>query len=283
MRLGISSWTVPWSIGVRGYPLPDSPLDAFGLLELAVEADVRVVQIADNLPLDQLTGDELDRLARAAAERALVLEVGTRSLDPADLVRYIEIAGRIGARSLRTVLSGPRREAGDVSAAVAAIQRVIPELHQHRVQLALENNEVFAAAHYAAIMRELSTPAVGVCLDTANSLGRPELLGAVLDQLADHTVMLHAKDYDVRRIDTRMGFSVTGAAAGQGRVDFDLVFDRLRAAGRQDLSVIIEHWPPFLGDVVSTVLNEREWLSQSAGFLRPLVEHSPRAGSSEPA
>lgn len=279
MRLGISSWSLPWSIGVDGYPEPESLLDAFGLLDLAGDAEASVVQIADNLPLDQLTGADLQRLSAAAAERGLALEVGTRSLDPGHLSRYIEIASRIGARSLRTVLSGARRGSDDVSAAVAALRQVIPELEHHGVQLALENNEVFAAAHYAAIMRDLSTPAVGICLDTANSLGRPELLEPVLEQLAEHVVMLHAKDYDIQRIDTRMGFSVTGAAAGQGRVDFDLVFDRLRAAGRQDLSVIIEHWPPFLGDTASTVINEREWLSQSAGFLRPLVADEATAVS----
>jgi sugar phosphate isomerase/epimerase len=155
---------------------------------------------------------------------------------------------------------------------VAAIRQVVPDLEHHRVHLALENNEVFGAAHYAAIIHEISAPMVGICLDTANSLGRPELLETVLEHLAGHAVMLHAKDYVVQRIDTRMGFSVSGAAAGQGWVDFDLVLDRLRAAGRQNLSVIIEHWPPFLGDAASTVHQEREWLSQSAGFLRRWID-----------
>jgi sugar phosphate isomerase/epimerase len=277
MRLGISSWTLPWSIGVRGYPQPHRPLDAFALLELAAEAGVPVLQIADNLPLDQLDDGELNRLGAAAAERGMALEVGTRSLEPGNLSRYIETANRVGARSLRTVLSGARREAGDIPAVAAAIGRLLPELDHHGVQLAVENNEVCAAADYAAIIRELSTPSVGICLDTANSLGRPELLETVLDQLATHTVMLHAKDYHLERIDTRMGFSITGAAVGQGMVDFNLVFDRLRAAGRHDLSVIIEHWPPFLEDATSSVATERAWLVQSVEFLRPLVADEPGA------
>ena len=174
MRLGISSWTLPWSIGVQGYPMPERSLGAFGLLDVAVEAGMSVVQIADNLALDELTDVALNRLGNAAAERGVALEVGTRSLDPGHLSRYAEIAGRIGARSLRTVLSGARRAAGDVPAAVTAVRLVVPELERHGLQLALENNEVFAAADYAAIAREVSSPMFGICVDTANSLGRPK-------------------------------------------------------------------------------------------------------------
>ena len=105
-KLGIASWSLPWSIGVQGYPRPERPLGSIGLLEKAVEANAAVVQIADNLPLHELPDQELDQLREAAAARGLALEAGTRSLDPEHLTRYIAIAHRIGARVLRTVLSG---------------------------------------------------------------------------------------------------------------------------------------------------------------------------------
>ncbi len=106
MQLGIASWSVPWSIGVPEYPRPQRPLDAFGLLGKAVEMNVPVVQIADNLPLHELPDTELDRLREAAGARGLTLEVGTRGLNPEHLARYMAIAHKIGARVLRTVLSG---------------------------------------------------------------------------------------------------------------------------------------------------------------------------------
>ena len=106
MKLGISSWSLPWSLGVPGYPRPPRPLDAIGLLEKAVEADVNVAQIADNLPLHELPQPELDRLREGARARGLTLEAGTRGLEPEHLARYITIAQRIGARVLRAVFSG---------------------------------------------------------------------------------------------------------------------------------------------------------------------------------
>jgi len=238
------------------------------LLEKAVEAEVSVVQIADNLPLHELPDQELDQLREAAAARGLVLEAGTRSLDVEHLTRYISITHRIGARILRTVLSGSLFGPQQLAAAEAAILKVLPPLERQGVTLALENNEAFSAAEFAGIVTRIASPHVGICLDTANSLGRPETLQTVVENLAEHAVVLHAKDYDIRRIDTRMGFSVVGAAAGDGRVDFNWVLAELRRRGRSGISVIVEHWPPFAGTIEESVRIEEEWLSRSVGFLR---------------
>ena len=270
-KLGIASWTLPWAIGVHGYPSPQRPLGCIGLLEKAVEARVSVVQIADNLPLHELPDQELDQLREAATTRGLVLEAGTRSLDPEHLARYIAITHRIGARILRTVLSGSLFGSKQLAAAEAAILKVLPALERQGVPLALENNEAFSALEFAGIITRIASPHVGICLDTANSLGRPETLQTVVEHLAEHAVVLHAKDYDIRRIDTRMGFSVVGTAAGDGRVDFNWVLAELRRRGRSGISVIVEHWPPFAGTIEESIRIEEEWLSRSVRFLRSKV------------
>jgi 3-oxoisoapionate decarboxylase len=268
MKLGISSWSLPWAIGLAGYPRPEQPLDAIGLLEKAVEANAAVVQIADNLPLHELPETELDRLRNAARSRGLTLEAGTRGFDPEHLARYVVIAHRIGARVLRTVISGSLCSPEEMAAVENGIQQVLSDLEKHDVTLALENNEAFSAEEFAGIICKLESPRVGICLDTANSLGRPESLTTVVEHLAEHTVMLHAKDYDIRRIDTRMGFSVVGRAAGDGRVDFDWVLAELRRRERTGISVIVEHWPPFAGTIQETIRIEEAWFAQSVRFLR---------------
>jgi sugar phosphate isomerase/epimerase len=270
-KLGIASWSLPWAIGVQGYPSPQRPLGCIGLLEKAAEAKVSVVQIADNLPLHELPDKELDQLREAAAGRGLVLEAGTRSLDTEHLTRYIAISHRIGARILRTVLSGSLFGPKQLAAAEAAILKVLPALEREDVTLALENNEAFSALEFAGIITRIASPHVGICLDTANSLGRPETLQTVVEHLAEHAVVLHAKDYDIRRIDTRMGFSVVGTAAGDGRVDFNWVLTELRRQGRSGISVIVEHWPPFAGTIEESMRIEEEWLSRSVRFLRSKV------------
>jgi len=268
MKLGIASWSLPWSIGMPGYPQPRHPLGVLDLLEKAVQANVTVVQIADNLPLHDLDDAELDGLREAARARGLTLEAGTRGLDPEHLARYIGIARRIGARILRTVPSGNLGGHQTMAAAEAGIREVLPMLDRQGVTLALENNEAFSAEEFASLVQRFHSPRVGICLDTANSLGRLEPLETVVGWLAEHAVVLHAKDYDIQRIDTRMGFSVIGKPAGQGRVDFDWVLAELCRHGRTGISVLVEHWPPFAGSIEETVRIEQEWLATSVRFLR---------------
>ena len=155
-----------------------------------------------------------------------------------------------------------------LSAAETAITQVLRQLEQNGVALALENNEAFSAAEFAALIQRIASPHVGICLDTANSLGRPETLHTVVETLAVHAIELHAKDYDIRRIDTRMGFSVVGTPAGEGRVDFDYVLAELRRHGRSGIRVIVEHWPPFTGTIEETIRIEQDWLLRSVRFLR---------------
>jgi 3-oxoisoapionate decarboxylase len=268
VKLGIASWSVPWSIGVAEYPRPERPLDSMGLLERATEVNVSVVQIADNLALQELRDTELDRLREAASSRALTLEAGTRSLDPEHLAKYIAIANRIGARLLRTVSSGVMCSPQQLAAAETSIRQVLPALEREGVTLAIENNEAFSAPEFAGLVKRIANPHVGICLDTANSLGRPETLQTVVENLAEHAVVLHAKDYDIRRIDTRMGFAIFGTPVGEGRVDFDWVLGELRRRGRTEISVIIEHWPPFSGTIEETLRIEEEWLARSLRFMR---------------
>jgi len=270
-QLGISSWSLPWSIGVPGYPASAPALDAVGLVQRGSRAGVGIVQIADNLPLHEAGDAALDALAGAARTAGVRLEVGTRGLDPTHLGRYAEVARRVGARVLRTVLSGRMYGPGQLAAAEDGIARALADLDRHEVTLAIENNEALSAAELAGLIARAGSPRVRACLDTANSLGRPELLDTVLDHLAPHAVMLHAKDFAIERVPTRMGFSVTGAPAGEGEVDFRRVVSVLGARGSGDISVIVEHWPPFSGDVESACRREEEWLARSLQHLRQVL------------
>lgn len=176
------------------------------------------------------------------------------------------------------MLAGTRCDAAQLASAEAAIREIMPVLERSNVVLAVENNEAFSAAEYAALVERLGSPFVGICIDTANSVGRPELLETVLTHLAPHAVMLHAKDFSIRRVDTRMGLEVVGEPAGQGLVDFDRVFGELRECGRADISVIIEHWPPFAGTIQRTVELENAWLTESVRFLRAKLRIPAKPG-----
>jgi 3-oxoisoapionate decarboxylase len=265
MKLGIASWTLPWAIGMSGYPRPPSPLTAVGLLNRAKALRVSIVQIADNMPLDQMSDEQLDELRDAAASRGLTLEAGTRGVEPAHLRRYLSICVRIGAGILRTLTHNAASKPS-IGQVAEWMREVLPEFEQAGVAIALENNEAHTVREYAWLVREVASPSLGICMDTANSLGRPEILEQVVEHLAPHAIVLHVKDYDIHRIDTRMGFRVVGTPAGAGKVNFPLVFRALQSHGR-DPSVILEHWPPFTGTIEETIRLEEEWVHQSMRFL----------------
>jgi len=266
MRLGIASWTLPWSIGVPGYPQPEHPLTAASLVELASQIGATVVQVADNMPLHLMPSSELRNLREAADSRAVELQTGTRGADPHHLLRYLEISTALGAKILRTV--GHTTETKpSIEQLADSFARVLPAFEAAGVAIALENYEGHSAAEFAWLIRQMNSPSLGICLDTANSLGALETTERVVEELAPHTIVLHAKDFDIARIDTRMGFNIVGCPAGQGCVDFDFVLDRLARYGKNP-AVILEHWPPFVESIAKTVALEREWLTASIDFLR---------------
>src|SRR4051794_40193573 len=109
MRLGISSYTYVWAVGVPGYPPPQEPLTAAGLLAKAAELGVRVVQIADNLPLDRLSGSEIAKLATMAREHGLQIEVGTCGIEPEHLRAYLKLADQLHSPVVRVVIDTDTR------------------------------------------------------------------------------------------------------------------------------------------------------------------------------
>jgi sugar phosphate isomerase/epimerase len=84
-----------------------------------------------------------------------------------------------------------------------------------------------------------------------NSLGALEKPREVVALLGPHTINVHVKDFEIRRVDTMMGYLVTGCAAGEGRLDIAWLVGELREHGR-DPNLILELWPPYAGSIEQT-------------------------------
>ena len=110
---------------------------------------------------------------------------------------------------------------------------------------------------------------IGVCLDTANSLGAGEGLEAVLAELAPLTVNLHLKDFSIERVPHLMGFTVTGRPAGRGFLDVPVLLAQLASFNRCH-TAILELWTPPEPELAGTMAKEETWAAQSLEFLRPL-------------
>ncbi len=265
MRLGISSWSVPWAIGVAGTPAPARPLGPLDLLELAAEAGAEVLQVADNLPLHPLPHSQWTALGSAAAACDVALEVGSRGLQPDHLLLYLDIAQATGARLVRT-LPHDGDDRPDFDEALRRLRAIARAYEQAGVTLAIENHDFYPSQWLRDLVDAANSPAVGVCLDAVNNLGLGESFREVLANLGDRTVNFHCKDYTIRRKPTMLGFDVEGAAAGCGMLNLAAA----RRALRDDLSWIVESWLPWQGDGETTLQREREWLSTGLSNLRRL-------------
>ena len=268
MRLGISSYTYGWAVGIPGHP-PEHPMGPFDLLDRARELDVSVVQIADNMPLDALPPDDLNSLADRAGEMGITVEVGMRGAEVERLCAYLDIAKRFDSPILRVVPAHPEGEPEE-DEIVSALRSVLPECERAGVCLAVENYEHFTAEVWARIVRSVGGPAVGACLDTTNSLGAGEGIVQVVEALGPLAVNLHVKDFVTRRLEHRLGLVVAGCPAGQGLLDIPWLLGRLREMGR-DPNAILELWTAPEERLADTIAKEAEWARASVAYMRTLI------------
>ncbi|HVJ67885.1 MAG TPA: TIM barrel protein [Caulifigura sp.] len=266
MRLGISSHTYAWGIGVAGYSRPAQPLNAFQLVRKAARLKVPVLQIADNLPLHRMSNAERRDLKQFADESCVDVEVGTAGIDRERLLTYLEIAREFGSPILRTLLDA---DGGKPSfdECVTRMQDVIREFERAGICLAVENHDRFRSGLLAQLMTAVGSPQFGICLDMANSLGCGEDIDTVLRNLAPFVVNLHIKDFQVTRLPHQKGFSVEGAPAGQGCLNVPAILGSLRDRPAS-MTAIVELWLSPDADLEQTIQREDRWAIASVDFVR---------------
>jgi sugar phosphate isomerase/epimerase len=244
-------------------------MTARGLVERAAALGVRRVQIADNIPLDELPAGELDTLETRAGELEVAIEVGTRGITPSHLLTYLGLARRFRSPVLRVVVDRERHHPSP-DEVVDLVRGVVKEFERDNVVLAIENHDRFSAQTIARIIERIGSRHVGVCLDTVNSFGALEGPAVVVAALGPMTVNLHVKEFTIVRASHTMGFSIEGRPAGQGQLNVPWLLDTLRGMGR-DPNAIIELWTPPESDVAATIAKEDSWAAQSVEYLRRFI------------
>jgi sugar phosphate isomerase/epimerase len=221
------------------------------------------VQIADNMPLGDWPDGELRALSDRARALGIQLEAGTRGIEPETLSRYLEVALLLNSPILRTLIDSPGRQPSPEQA-LNELAASMPAFERAGVVLAIENHDRFKARTLHRIVEQVSSSHLGVCLDTANSLGCGEGIDQVLDTLAGIVVNLHVKDFVTRRLPHNKGFVVEGAPAGKGLLDIPAILARLP----RDISAIVELWPPPEDDIEASVAKEHAWAAESVRYMR---------------
>lgn len=268
MRLGIGSWTYPWAVGTLDGANP-RPLSAFDLVCRAADLNVPVVQIADNMPVHDWSTDQLAALADLARDHGVQLEVGANGFAPAFLLRYLEVAQALGSPLLRVVIDTAEHRP-PVEEVRTTLRAVLPAFETAEVDLLVENHDRFRATELANLIDGAGSPRLGVVYDTANSIGCYEDAERVLDVLAPWVRNVHIKDVAINRAPNRMGFTITGAPAGDGAVRLAALVERLRRLPVAP-TLVLEQWPEWAGDLAGTLRQEEEWAHRGLEYLRRLI------------
>ncbi|NAS10627.1 sugar phosphate isomerase/epimerase family protein [Poritiphilus flavus] len=267
-KLGISSYTFPWTVG--------SPEDSHGnlsnakaLIQKAVEFGVDRLQIGDNIPLQDFSSEALESLVGLAKEEGVQIEVGTRRLTKARIEQFVPIASSFGSPFIRVVIDDVDYEP-KVERIIEIIKELLPLLKSREIVLAIENHDRLSSASLAKIVESTDPEYVGICLDTANSLGAGEGIHEVIRNLGAYTVNLHIKDITIRRLEHKMGFKVLGCAAGTGIIDIPFLIDFL-AKNLKLISITLEVWSDYLNTLEETIKREHLWAGESISYLKKII------------
>jgi hypothetical protein len=78
-------------------------------------------------------------------------------------------------------------------------------------------------------------------------------------------VILHLKDFVIERLPYKLGFVVSGAPAGSG-INIPWLLGEIRSD--DNVSAILEQWPPPRKSIVAAIAMEQEWAEQGVQYLR---------------
>lgn len=268
MRLGIGSYTYGWSSGTYGSDetqrIGFKYLTAHDLIDKAVALEVPMVQLCVKPDLASLSTDELRAIRRYAEDHNKTLEIGTVGSDPEHLIRFMEIAETLDAHLIRTIFT---RASAGLADECRNIRQIAGEFALRQVYLAIENHEAASFLDLQSLCQEIDNEFVGVCLDTVNSLGRGEGVREVATALMPYTKCLHIKDFTVVRHKSDMELTITGTAAGEGKLDIPAQLALLKRYS-PEASVILEQWTPLLDNLNETVQLQEKWAQSGIDYLK---------------
>jgi 3-oxoisoapionate decarboxylase len=264
-KIGVGSWTFPWATGTVLDHRPKQVLDPLGVVQRAKDLGVHVVHFLDNLPLDKCDDEAIGGAGEFAKQHGIEVEIGTRGTDPEHLLRYLQIAVRMGAQLIRT-MGGWHGAPASLEEVDHNLRKVLPAYGHAGVRIALENYEAYRTSDLAALVGQIDHPALGICLDLTNSFGALESADEILRNLVPFTISVHVKEFAVERLEFLMGFAFRGKPTGQGMLPLPKMFAALAAASRQ-ANVIVEQWPPFHETLAKTMELELHWARESVEYL----------------
>lgn len=262
MTIGLSTYAYFW----RSSDRVAEPMSLHDILADTRASGCGLLQICDFAPLDELSADGLDELARAATDLGVQLELGTRGVGPDHLRRYLDIATRLGVTLVRSMLNTATHRPTEAEA-VESLRQAVPRYAERGVTLALETYEQVPIAQLMRVIDAVGSEALGVCLDPGNCVAALELPDDVVTATAPYVKNWHVKDFAFTRHPGWVGFNLSGCPLGEGLLDYDGISTAIEPAAN-DINQIVEHWLPWQDDAAASCATEAQWTQHSINYLR---------------
>ncbi|MFM8392462.1 MAG: sugar phosphate isomerase/epimerase family protein [Acidobacteriota bacterium] len=191
----------------------------------------------------------LKSVRRRLEEREMRLELGVsaRLLESEESFAPVaRVAKELDARCLRVAcLSGRRYETFNEMKSWQEFarhwKRVLresePMLRRHRLRVGIENHKDWLADEQVEILKSVSSPWLGACVDFGNNLALIEDSLEVVRKLAPYAVTTHLKDMAVRPRED--GFELSEVALGEGITPLREIVWLLRRVDRT-LPIVLE-------------------------------------------
>jgi len=272
MLLGLGSYAFRWSIGSPAFR-PDTPATLADVIDETAELGCSLLQIADSTELEAMSNSEMRELRAQAEHRGVRLQTGTSGLTNERMLRYLAITRALGGDMVRLVLDSDDAHPGRAAAEVI-LRSVAPRFEDKGVAIAIENHFLTPSPRLVEIIQNVASPAVGACLDTANSVMIGEWPATTIELLAPYVLCMHLKDYAVVPDEHGVGGHVVGRLLGEGSLDIKAALAAVRPADERlhgELAVVLEQWLPLHEDPKATVKEERRWreinVTRAQGYI----------------
>jgi sugar phosphate isomerase/epimerase len=229
LSFGVACYSFPCGCGFarrEGTPAIQTPLDAWGLIDLAVRHRLRGVEMPLTNFLPECDDASCERLRSTLQDAGLSLVVDSSLLDGQALEQLLPLAARSGASIVRvtmsTILEGARATLpGGWQAHYETIARRIvmlqPLLHEYDLRLAIENHQDVTMDELLRLC-DMGGPRVGVTFDVVNPLAVGEEPFRAAHKAGDRIFNVHLKDYRVYA--TPSGYRLVRCALGEGIIDW---------------------------------------------------------------
>jgi sugar phosphate isomerase/epimerase len=209
---------------------------------------------ADGVQMDfsQLVSTDADYLKRIRAQlesKGMYMEFAVRATaleNPEAFAGIASAANQLGVSILRIAcLSGRRYEDFHEMSKwkefatrwQTTLEKAEPMLKQHKLMVGVENHKDWLADEQVAILKKISSPYLGACVDFGNNMSLLEDSLEVAEKLAPYAVTTHLKDMAMRPYDE--GFELSEVALGDGSTPLAKIISTLRRR-RPDIHICLE-------------------------------------------